>query len=187
MDVLCANRAWRGRRGRGRASVGARIVRARDSASVAGRVEGVPRVRCAPSRERLRAGRGLPAVGNRRRFASLCLSVEALGVPDTARPRRGKDMASRDASISACDSWLSRASLDRLAQPSRPVCPRAWTAAGSYGWTGEALLRGQMRGQKLASRCSRGSLSCRFGALRRACFLRVSVLAGDFPRRPAAR
>ena len=42
---------------------------------------------------------------------------------------------------SACDSWLSRASLDHLAQPSRPVCPRAWTAAGSYGWTGEALLR----------------------------------------------
>ena len=50
-------------------------------------------------------------------------------------------MASRDAATSACDSWRCRASLDHLAQPSRPVCPRAWTAAGSYGWTGEALLR----------------------------------------------
>ena len=33
-------------------------------------------------------GGKLPAAGNRRRFASLCLSAEALGVPDTARPRR---------------------------------------------------------------------------------------------------
>ena len=50
IDVLCANRtrAWMVGGWRGCASVG-RV--ARDSASVAGRVEGVPRVRCAPSWE----------------------------------------------------------------------------------------------------------------------------------------
>ena len=36
---------------------------------------------------------------------------------------------------------LSHASLDHLAQPAPPVCQRAWTAAGGYGWTGETLWR----------------------------------------------